>query len=77
MFKGVIVFKFTNAGSKSEGMFPFLYTGEGNFIKIWLEGDTSLYGDELKVYDGKAVEITGAINEYSILAITEIKIINY
>lgn len=71
---GTVVFKFENKGSKSEGMFPFLYIKNGEFVRIWLDGDFSLFGDCLKDYDGRHVTVRGKKNEYDLLIITSIEI---
>ncbi len=63
MHYGTIVFQIINTGSKSEGLHPFLYEGNGEFLKVWLEDDCSFEGDALKPYDGKSVIIEGALDE--------------
>ena len=32
--KGIVVFQLANKKSKSEGVFPYLYIGDGDFLKI-------------------------------------------
>lgn len=60
---GTIVFIKKGIASKSEGYYPYLYEGEGKFLSVCLEGDSSLHGDGLRPYDGKRVELTGEMDE--------------
>lgn len=69
MLEGIVVFKLANVGSKSEGIRPFLYCGEGAFVEIWKDGDLSLDGAALREYDGKRVSLCGAYNEYEVYII--------
>lgn len=75
MLEGVIVFQHTNIGSKSEGLRPFLYTGNGQYMQVWKNGDISFIGSDLLPYDSNRVEIEGEMNEYDIFCISSIKII--
>lgn len=71
---GTIVFQLKNIGSKSEGLTPFLYEGKGSFLKVWKDGDCSLFGEGLIPYDGKRVAIGGEIDEdYDIFLIENIQ----
>lgn len=76
MLQGIIVYKLTNIGTKSEGLKPFLYSGNGNFHCIWIKGDYSLNGQMLTEYDGKAVALEGEMNEKKVFCITKITLIN-
>lgn len=75
--KGTVVFKFKNKGSKSEGNYPYLYLGNAEFLKIWLEGDATLFGKGLKVFDGKYVSVEGDYNEYNVFVISEITLAEF
>lgn len=70
---GTVVYRYENKGSKSEGMFPYLYIQNGRFVKIWLDGDYSLFGDDLKKFDGRHVSVRGTRNEYDYLIVTHIE----
>jgi len=75
MHSGIIVFKLCNEGSKSEGLYPFLYTGEGNFIRLYKEGDNPFENQALKDFDGEAVKITGEVREDMSISVTHIEIV--
>lgn len=76
MLQGIIIFKLTNIGTKSEGIRPFLYSGNGSFQRVWIKGDYSLNGRMLAEYDGKTVSLEGELNEYDIFCITQITVTN-
>lgn len=59
MEQGVIIFSKINIGSKSERYQPFLYQGEGKFLRLRKEGDNPFVNENLKPFDGKTVKITG------------------
>ena len=71
--EGTVVYKLINVGSKSERLTPFLYEGNGQFLKIWMHGDSSLFSDYLKKYDGKHITLLGEINEYDVFLIETIE----
>lgn len=71
--EGTVVYKLINVGSKSERLTPFLYEGDGQFLKIWKPGDPSLFGDCLKKFDGKHITLQGEINEYDVFLIETIE----
>lgn len=73
MLNGTIVFKLTNIGSKSEGLRPFLYLGNGVFEQVWLVDDVSLDGSELRLYDTKKVSVTGEYTQQNIFLIQSIE----
>ena len=73
MIKGIVVFKLVNVGSKSEGLRPFLYQGNGSFQSIWLTDDFSLEGTDLKPYDGKEVTVEGELEEHGIFLIKSLE----
>lgn len=61
--KGVVVFMTSEKGSKSEGVYPYLYTGNGEFVRIYKEGDNPFENRTFKKYDGQRVELEGEFNE--------------
>lgn len=71
--KGIVVFQLANKKSKSEGVFPYLYIGDGDFLKIRLENDRSFDGAGLKPYDSKTVVVEGELNENNVFMISSIK----
>ncbi len=71
--KGIIVFKSANAKSKSEGVFPYLYLGNGEFVKIRLEDANPFENEELKAFDTKKVIVEGEFNENNTFIATSIK----
>ena len=72
ILEGLVVYKQTNVGSKSEKMTPFIYKGMGEYLKIWKSGDLSWNGEALERYDGKRVIAQGTMNEYDVFLIEEI-----
>ena len=74
MIEGIIVFQLTNIGSKSEGLRPFLYTGNAQYMQVWKDGDISFIGSDLLPFDSKRVVVGGEMNEYDIFCISSINI---
>ena len=72
-FTGTVVFRLENAGSKSEGTFPFLYLKNGVFLRIWREGDYSAFGDGMREFDGGRVTAYGKQDENGTLVVTKIE----
>ena len=70
---GLIVFKHSNHGSKSEGLRPYLYKGFGQFMAVWKEDDYTLSGEGLLPYDGMNVVITGYDGDADIFVIETIE----
>lgn len=71
---GTVVFLETNQGSKSGGVFPFLYESRNLCGRIWLEGDKSFCGDDLLAYDGSRVEAVGCTGRGGVFVISAIKV---
>ena len=61
--KGIVIFKEANKNSKSEGVFPYLYVGEGKFVKIRLQNANPFENNELSKYDSKSVVVEGEYND--------------
>ena len=70
---GTICFMFRNEGSKSEGMNPFLYAGEGEFIPVRMMDENPFENNTLRSFDGKKVFIDGEYNDNEIFMIGEIR----
>lgn len=70
---GTVVFLKTNLGSKSEGVFPFLYQDQDRITKIRLQNDNPFENRGLRPFDGKAVEIRGSAGRGNIFLISEIR----
>ena len=70
--QGIIVFVLLNKGTKSEGFFPFLYEGKGNFTQLFLKGEINVKNAFLS-FDGKRVEITGERKDKDVLIVDTIK----
>ena len=61
--EGVVVFLPAHEGSKSEGVYPFLYQGrEKPVIKLVLKGDNPFENKGLLGYDGKNVKVIGVFS---------------
>ena len=71
---GTVVFLDANQGSKSEGMFPYLYVSKDEKIKLLLRGDNPFENTGLLPYDGKPVEIVGARKRNGTFVIEQISI---
>ena len=56
---GTVVFLLSNIGTKSEGVFPFLYVNQNTKYKLHLRGDDSFEERGLFPYDGKRVKVSG------------------
>ena len=61
--QGILIFLRTNQGSRSEGVFPFLYRGYGKTVKVSLVGDNPFENTILRQYDGKPVAFEGELND--------------
>ncbi len=75
--KGIVVFRHKNKGSKSEGNYPYLYLKNAEYLRIWRENDCSLFGDELKEFDGRYVFLDGYYNECEIFIVSKIEIVSF
>ncbi len=72
---GIVEFILSNVGSKSEKMQPFLREADGNLVEIFKESDNPFKNESLKEYEGKTVKVTGEENEYGLLIIDTIEVI--
>lgn len=76
MYKGIIVFMLCDEKSKSECLQPFLYLGEGKFIRVWKKGDNPFEHASFQSFDGKQVMLIGELDENDEFCVTEIQEIN-
>ena len=70
--RGIVIFKLSNVGSHSEGVFPYLYIGKGEFVKIYMIDDNPFENNFLQEYDSKKVILEGEFNEYNTFVIEKI-----
>lgn len=56
---GTVIFLLSNIGTKSEGVFPFLYVNRDTRYKLHLKGDDTFEEKGLSPYDGKRVKVSG------------------
>lgn len=56
---GTVVFLLSNIGTKSEGVFPFLYVNRNTMYKLHLRGDDSFEERGFRPYDGMRVKVSG------------------
>ena len=73
--KGIVIFKLANKGSFSENINPYLYKGQGEFVKIYKEGDNPFENSTLEKFDGKNVIINGEYDEYQTFVINQIDLL--
>jgi hypothetical protein len=59
VLQGILIFQRANRGSHSEGIFPYLYCGYGELIRVALIGDVPFQNRILRRYDGKTVALEG------------------
>ena len=64
--EGIVILLQVNKGSKSEGIYAFLYCGGGKLVR--LSTGNSLDGSDFSAYDGKKVIVTGQLNENDVIA---------
>ena len=72
MYTGTVIFMLCNEGSKSEGLFPFLYQGEGRLVPLRKEGDNPFEHGSFRPFDGKEVWLSGDMGEDLTLTVTQI-----
>lgn len=72
--KGVVIFKLSAVGSKSEGVTPFLYVNKDNLIPIVLKGDNPFENRGMEKYDGKYIKASGEIKSNT-LVISEVEVL--
>lgn len=73
VLQGILVFQRANQGSHSEGTFPYLYRGYGDFVRVTLIGDVPFQNRILRRYDGKAVALEGDYDLNEIFMATSVK----
>ncbi len=70
---GTVIFIEKNIGSKSEGVFPFLYLNKDNRVPIMLRNDNPFENRGLLPFDGKTVEVTGTTGRGGVFLISVIR----
>lgn len=70
VFKGTIIFLPDKVGSKSEGVYPFLYVNRDSYFKVLLKDDNPFENKGLVPFDGKIVEIVGAMGRRTFIVET-------
>ena len=70
--KGIMIFKQAKMGSKSEGIYPYLYMGKAEFTKVYFKGDNPFENATLWKYDGKKVVLEGELNENKLFVATAV-----
>ncbi len=73
MKTGIIKFKLSNEGSKSEKMTPFIKEKDGSVTEIYKNGDNPFDNESLKNYEGMEVKITGKENEFGIFCVDSVE----
>ena len=63
MLEGTIVFRLSNVGSKSEGVYPYIESENEIYTKIRLKGENPFENAVLKEHEGKKVSIEGSYND--------------
>ena len=69
-FKGTIMFLPDNVGSKSEAVYPFIYVSRDVYFKVLLKDDNPFENKGLMPFDGKLVEIVGAMGRRTFIVET-------
>lgn len=72
MIEGIIVFKQSNVGSKSQGTFPYLSTEQGELIKVRMLNENPFEHNTLQKYEGKSVALEGEFNDNGTFLVTEL-----
>ena len=70
---GIVIFLEANKGSKSEGIYPYLYESAGNCVRIMMKDDNPFENTELLPYDGKRVVVHGIMSQGNIFIINSIE----
>ena len=64
MYTGTVIFMLCNEGSKSEGLFPFLYQGAEQLLPLRKKDDNPFEHGSFRPFDGKKVWISGEMGEH-------------
>lgn len=71
--RGTIVFELVNAGSKSEGVKPFLYKNRNAKIRVFKKDDNPFENASFNDFDGVRVEVIGSLGRGNVFCVSEIK----
>ncbi len=61
--EGIIMFMLENKQSKSEMVAPFLYQGQGQFVRVRMKEENPFENNTLQAYDGKMVVLNGEMDD--------------
>lgn len=70
---GTVIFLAANKGSKSEGVYPYLYETDGICTRIMLKDDNPFENSGLRSFDGQHVEILCEKGRGEILVVNQIE----
>jgi len=71
-YTGTVVFLKANDGSKSEGVFSYIYVNRDTIVKIQKEDDNPFENESLVAFDGNKVKIKGYEGRSNTFMVTEI-----
>lgn len=69
MEQGIVIFMLADIGTRCESIRPFLYQGNGEFLRIWKQGDNPFINESIKPFDGKKVKVIGHKNENDVFCV--------
>ena len=75
MLEGILIFQKANQGSHSQGVFPYLYRGYGQFVKVAHVDDIPFMNPILSRYDGKAVALEGEFDLNEVFVATSVTVL--
>lgn len=70
---GTVIFLEKNKGSKSAGLYPYLYESFDNCIRIMLKNDNPFENTGLRSYDGLQVVVHGAMGRGNVFMVESIE----
>ena len=71
---GTVIFISVNAGSKSDGSFPFLYEKRDSIRRIMLKDDNPFENHGFDEYDGKVVTVEGTENRSKVIVVEKVEL---
>lgn len=73
IIKGKLSVERMNPGTKSEGMFAFLTTGEGEQYRLYRPGTYPVNDEYFYPFDNLQVEVDGEVEEENFIAVNSIE----
>ena len=73
--EGIIIFLKQNIGSKSEGVYPFLYVSFNEIIRVYKIDDNPLSNESFFSFDAKTVRLKGTLKD-SYFEVAQIVLLN-